>query len=46
MNTLTARVSNLPKLAEGYTPIQATDIFGELTGEKALEQVIPAERIQ
>ncbi len=23
----------------------ATDIFGELTGEKALEQVIPAERI-
>ncbi|OFO22899.1 hypothetical protein HMPREF3055_04850, partial [Rothia sp. HMSC061C12] len=47
MNTLTARVSNLPKLAEGYYrfSIQATDIFGELTGEKALEQVIPAERI-
>ena len=47
MNTLTARVSNLPKLTEGYYrfSVQATDIFGELTGEKALEQVIPAERI-
>jgi len=47
MNTLTARVSNLPKLTEGYYrfSVQATDIFGELTGEKALEQVIPVERI-
>ena len=47
MNTLAARVSNLPKLTEGYYrfSVQATDIFGELTGEKALEQVIPAERI-
>ena len=47
MNTLTARVSNLPKLAEGYYrfSVQATDIFGELTGEKALEQVIPAEHL-
>ena len=47
MNTLTARVSGLPKLTEGYYrfSVQATDIFGELTGEKALEQVIPAERI-
>ena len=47
MNTLTARVSNLPKLTEGYYrfSVQATDIFGELTGEKAMEQVIPAERI-
>ena len=47
MNTLTTRVSNLPKLTEGYYrfSVQATDIFGELTGEKALEQVIPAERI-
>ncbi|WP_455110867.1 siroheme synthase [Rothia mucilaginosa] len=47
MNTLTARVSNLRKLTEGYYrfSVQATDIFGELTGEKALEQVIPAERI-
>ena len=47
MNTLTARVSNLPKLTEGYYrfSVQATDIFGELTGEKALEQVIPAERV-
>ena len=47
MNTLTARVSGLPKLTEGYYrfSVQATDIFGELTGEKALEQVIPVERI-
>ena len=47
MNTLTARVSNLPKLTEGYYrfSVQATDDFGELTGEKALEQVIPVERI-
>ena len=47
MNTLTARVSNLPKLTEGYYrfSVQATDIFGELTGEKALEQVIPAEHL-
>ena len=47
MNTLTARVSKLPKLTEGYYrfSVQATDIFGELTGEKALEQVIPVERI-
>ena len=47
MNTLTARISNLPKLTEGYYRflVQATDDFGELTGEKALEQVIPTERI-
>ena len=47
MNTLTARVSNLPKLTEGYYrfSVQATDIFGEPTGEKALEQVIPAEHV-
>ncbi len=47
MNTLTARVSNLPKLTEGYYrfSVQATDIFGELTGEKAMEQIIPAERV-
>ena len=47
MNTLTARVSNLPKLTEGYYrfSVQATDDFGKLTGEKALEQVIPVERI-
>ena len=47
MNTLTARVSGLPKLTEGYYrfSVQATDIFGELTGEKALEQVIPAEHV-
>ena len=47
MNTLTARVSGLPKLTEGYYrfSVQATDDFGELTGEKALEQVIPVERI-
>ena len=48
MNTLTARISNLPKLTEGYYrfSVQATDDFGELTGEKALEQVIPAEHLQ
>ena len=47
MNTLTARVSGLPKLTEGYYrfSVQATDDFGKLTGEKALEQVIPVERI-
>ena len=47
MNTLTARISNLPKLTEGYYRflVQATDDFGELTGEKALEQVIPAEHV-
>ena len=47
MNTLTVRVSNLPKLTEGYYrfSVQATDTFGELTGEKALEQVIPAEHV-
>ena len=47
MNTLTARISNLPKLTEGYYrfSVQATDIFGELTGEKALEQIIPAEHV-
>ena len=48
MNTLTARVSNLPELTEGYYrfSIQATDDSGEPTGEKALEQVIPAEHLQ
>ena len=47
MNTLTARVSNLPKLTEGYYrfSVQATDDSGEPTGEKALEQVIPAEHL-
>ena len=48
MNTLTARVSNLPKLTVGHYrfSVQATDDSGEPTGEKALEQVIPAERLQ
>ena len=47
MNTLTARVSNLPKLTDGHYrfSVQATDDSGEPTGEKALEQVIPVERI-
>ena len=47
MNTLTTRISNLPKLTEGHYrfSVQATDDSGEPTGEKALEQVIPAERI-
>ena len=47
MNTLTARVSNLPKLTEGYYrfSVQATDDSGEPTGEKVLEQVIPAEHL-
>ena len=46
-NTLQVRAVNLPKLTEGYYrfSVQATDDFGELTGEKALEQVIPVERI-
>ena len=47
MNTLTARVSNLSKLTDGHYrfSVQATDDSGEPTGEKALEQVIPVERI-
>ena len=47
MNTLTVRVSNLPKLTDGYYrfSVQATDDSGEPTGEKALEQVIPAEHL-
>ena len=47
MNTLTARVSNLPKLTDGHYrfSVQATDDSGEPTGEKALEQVIPAEHL-
>ena len=48
MNTLTARVSNLPKLTDGHYrfSVQATDDSGEPTGEKVLEQVIPAEHLQ
>ena len=48
MNTLTARISNLPKLTDGHYrfSVQATDDSGEPTGEKALEQVIPAEHLQ
>ena len=48
MNTLTARVSNLPKLTDGHYrfSVQATDDSGKPTGEKALEQVIPAEHLQ
>ncbi len=48
MNTLTARVSNLPKLTDGHYrfSVQATDDSGEPTREKALEQVIPAEHLQ
>ena len=47
MNTLTARVSNLSKLTDGHYrfSVQATDDSGEPTGEKALEQVIPAEHL-
>ena len=47
MNTLTARVSNLPKLTDGHYrfSVQATDDSGKPTGEKALEQVIPAEHL-
>ena len=47
MNTLTTRISNLPKLTEGHYrfSVQATDDSGEPTGEKALEQVIPAEHV-
>ena len=48
MNTLTARISNLPKLTDGHYrfSVQATDDSGEPTGEKVLEQVIPAEHLQ
>ena len=47
MNTLTARVSNLSKLTDGHYrfSVQATDDSVEPTGEKALEQVIPAEHL-
>ena len=48
MNTLTARVSNLSKLTDGHYrfSVQATDDSGNLTGQKALEQDIAADRIQ
>ena len=47
MNTLTARVSNLSKLTDGHYrfSVQATDDSGNLTGQKALEQDIAADRI-
>lgn len=47
-NTLQVRAVNLPKLAEGHYrfSLQATDASGNLTGQKALEQDIAADRIQ
>ena len=47
-NTLQVRAVNLPKLAEGHYrfSVQATDTSGNLTGQKALEQDIAADRIQ
>ena len=47
-NTLQVRAVNLPKLTEGHYrfSLQATDASGNLTGQKALEQDIAADRIQ
>ena len=47
-NTLQVRAVNLPKLTEGHYrfSMQATDASGNLTGQKALEQDIAADRIQ
>ncbi|WP_314708258.1 S-layer homology domain-containing protein [Rothia mucilaginosa] len=47
-NTLQVRAVNLPKLTEGHYrfSLQATDTSGNLTGQKALEQDIAADRIQ
>ncbi|WP_371440847.1 peptidase [Rothia sp. HMSC066G07] len=47
-NTLQVRAVNLPNLAEGHYrfSLQATDASGNLTGQKALEQDIAADRIQ
>ena len=47
-NTLQVRAVNLPKLTEGHYrfSLQATDASGNLTGQKALEQDISADRIQ
>ena len=47
-NTLQVRAVNLPNLTEGHYrfSLQATDASGNLTGQKALEQDIAADRIQ
>ena len=47
-NTLQVRAVNLPNLAEGHYrfSMQATDVSGNLTGQKALVQDIAADRIQ
>ena len=47
-NTLQVRAVNLPKLTEGHYrfSMQATDVSGNLTGQKALVQDIAADRIQ
>lgn len=47
-NTLQVRAVNLPNLTEGHYrfSLQATDASGNLTGQKALEQDISADRIQ
>ena len=47
-NTLQVRAVNLPNLTEGHYrfSMQATDVSGNLTGQKALEQDIAADRIQ
>lgn len=47
-NTLQVRAVNLPNLTEGHYrfSLQATDASGNLTGQKAMEQDIAADRIQ
>lgn len=47
-NTLQVRAVNLPNLTEGHYrfSLQATDASGNLTGQKALEHDIAADRIQ